>query len=851
MSWTEANNIVLSSSNKYTSICCSADGNFLAACTNEGSIYTIIYTIDTSGLINIKCIDINSPTKQWTSICCSDGGTFLAACANESSIYIKSSNIDNEWVQIDTSHIDSSPNKKWTSISCSYNGTFLAACVNEGYIYTIDTSDLTNIKWIDINSPTKQWTSICCSDGGNFLAACANDDYIYINSSNTDNEWVQIATPNKQWTSISCSYDGQFIAACNEDSIYTSDDYGLTFNIKKENINDLTSISVSSSGQSMIACNDSNIYISNDFGDTWQSQNNSVTGGTGVCISSSGEKLAACNKYNIYTSNNNDITTMTDTFYSEALSSYTDSLKTSFDLLKEQETNIITIENVNEALSAAESALKYAYEVQKYADQAKYSVPSDYLKLNDIINKAQTDANEANTIAKNVVIDACNIADIITLKWEKIDTLINPYVSICSSGNGTILVACVENGGIYKSVDSGNNWELIYDSSTISFRSVCCSDNGNIIFASSNNQIRYSNNSGVTWVILPSDYTDCYSICCSPNGDIFFVVIKVDDNTIIYKNTANGNVWSSVSVPLTSLSLGTNGDASSLPPTNFKICCYSGASQLVACVANDGIYTTSTNNINWVSISTQIINKNWSSINCSSLGQYMFASYENGGIYRSIDFGKTWNEAFAPFGIKNLICCNSTASQLVAFIDSYIYTNDYPVHTLCFNKGSKILSLDNQYIPIENLKKGDFVKVYKSDNSIVYKKIDKIGYNTMINDPSTPIHCMYRMIQTKENGLIEDLILTGIHSILVDDFKKCRINNIDKMYSFDKIEDKILLFSFLLEDFFQEKNNEKYTYYHLSLESEDETEKFGVWANGLLVETTSKNHFEYNLLNEY
>ena len=172
------------------------------------------------------------------------------------------------------------------------------------------------------------------------------------------------------------------------------------------------------------------------------------------------------------------------------------------------------------------------------------------------------------------------------------------------------------------------------------------------------------------------------------------------------------------------------------------------------------------------------------------------------------------------------------------------------MHTLCFNKGSKILSVDDQYIPIENLKKGDLIKVYKADNSTVYKKIDRIGHNTMVNNPSTAIHCMYRMIKTNENGLIDDLIVTGIHSILVDDLKKCRLKNLDKIFIFNKIEDKILLFSCLLDYFFLENNNDEYTYYHLALESEDENEKFGVWANGLLVETTSKKNFEKDLLNE-
>ena len=46
---------------------------------------------------------------------------------------------------------------------------------------------------------------------------------------------------------------------------------------------------------------------------------------------------------------------------------------------------------------------------------------------------------------------------------------------------------------------------------------------------------------------------------------------------------------------------------------------------------------------------------------------------------------------------------------------------------ICFNQGTKILccnkNLKEEYISIENLKKGDLVKTYKHG----YKKIDLIG----------------------------------------------------------------------------------------------------------------------------
>ena len=170
----------------------------------------------------------------------------------------------------------------------------------------------------------------------------------------------------------------------------------------------------------------------------------------------------------------------------------------------------------------------------------------------------------------------------------------------------------------------------------------------------------------------------------------------------------------------------------------------------------------------------------------------------------------------------------------------------------CFNEGTKILclnkNLEEEYIPVENLRKGDFVKSYKHG----YRKIDLIGKNPMINNPKKFIECMYKMEKTDDNGLIEDLILTGGHSILVDDLGICKEEN-DKIFGSSlMIDDKYLLLSAVSNDFTRLDDTNLYTYYHFTLENNGkDDERFGVWANGLLTETPSKKQFtnhKYTLL---
>lgn len=172
----------------------------------------------------------------------------------------------------------------------------------------------------------------------------------------------------------------------------------------------------------------------------------------------------------------------------------------------------------------------------------------------------------------------------------------------------------------------------------------------------------------------------------------------------------------------------------------------------------------------------------------------------------------------------------------------------------CFNEGTKILYLNKklaeEYILIENLRIGDLVKTYKHG----YKKVELIGKNPMINNKDKFTHCMYKMEKTDENGLIEDLIVTGGHCILVDNLGNYEEETNKIFGNTPMIEDKYLLLVGISNDFKQIEDSCIYTYYHFIVENDvnnDENMRFSVWANGVLTETPSKNQFmahKYTLL---
>jgi hypothetical protein len=201
------------------------------------------------------------------------------------------------------------------------------------------------------------------------------------------------------------------------------------------------------------------------------------------------------------------------------------------------------------------------------------------------------------------------------------------------------------------------------------------------------------------------------------------------------------------------------------------------------------------------------------------------------------------------------LCSNNLGNQLIInngdivtgnndIFLSVVFNIAPTIDPTCFNKGTKILclnkNLEEEYIPIENLVKGDLVKSYKHG----YRKIDLICKNTLVNNPSKFNECMYKMEKTEENDLLEDLIVTGGHAILVDELGDYSDENNKFFGETPKIDGKYLLLSCVSKDFKKLEDTKLYTYYHLTLENnDDDEERFGIWANGILTETPSKKLF--------
>ena len=161
----------------------------------------------------------------------------------------------------------------------------------------------------------------------------------------------------------------------------------------------------------------------------------------------------------------------------------------------------------------------------------------------------------------------------------------------------------------------------------------------------------------------------------------------------------------------------------------------------------------------------------------------------------------------------------------------------------CFKEDTKILT-DQGYIPIQDLKKGDLVKTlkhgYVAINMIGKREITNIICEERIKDK------LYVCQQSEYPEVFEDLIITGCHAILVEEFqnpeqRKKTSEVLGRIFVTDK---KYRLPACLDERSKPYEKEGVFTIYHIALDHDDYFMNYGIYANGLLVESCSKRYLK-------
>jgi hypothetical protein len=176
------------------------------------------------------------------------------------------------------------------------------------------------------------------------------------------------------------------------------------------------------------------------------------------------------------------------------------------------------------------------------------------------------------------------------------------------------------------------------------------------------------------------------------------------------------------------------------------------------------------------------------------------------------------------------------------------YGSDEPSVT-CFGENTKILCYNSEkseeeYVFIQYIRPGTLVKTAMNG----YVRVDMIGKTTIhsyANDDRIK-NRLYKCTKEKYPEIVgESLILTGWHSILVDylndEQREKTIQEIKRICVTDK---KYRLFAFLDPRAEPYQIEGELPIYHIALENNDYYMNYGVYANGLLVESCSKRYLK-------
>jgi hypothetical protein len=207
--------------------------------------------------------------------------------------------------------------------------------------------------------------------------------------------------------------------------------------------------------------------------------------------------------------------------------------------------------------------------------------------------------------------------------------------------------------------------------------------------------------------------------------------------------------------------------------------------------------------------------------------------------------------AYYNASVQNAFQLNNVGFSVISRIDAPVVTPPTTTPTtnqtrnsfVCFKEDSMILTI-NGYVKIQDLRKGDLIKTLKHDyvpiNMIGKREIQHIRSEERIKDQ------LYKCSQEFFPEVFEDLVITGCHCILMDEFvddeqiEKTREVN-GNIYI---TEDKYRIPACVDERTTVYETAGSYMIYHLALDNDDYYMNYGVYANGLLVETCSQRYLK-------
>jgi hypothetical protein len=493
------------------------------------------------------------------------------------------------------------------------------------------------------------------------------------------------------------------------------------------------------------------------------------------------------------------------------------------------------------------------------------------------------------------------------LTWIQSTTTLHGYIfSLCCDSQGINFYLCSEYLGIWKCTDIselGSTWIQTSAPTSVTIGlawiPICCDSTGMHIYAGVcgvggfevmfENYIWASHDFGSTWIQTSAPLFDWFTICCSSDGSIIYAGARPGNfkNGLVYQSINSGETWTDITTSSSIYSINLAWIYSCCNSSGNKL---SGISFFTNATLVTNIYTynylppppptptptpTPTPNIApfvvpFVSpnitpfVSPMLVsqptiqlipnNDNVTTTMNITFNDNSFISTSNESYVIKNQMGTVISDVYTPNTSTNtFVFKKGTLFQGLNILQIYNTSGTkvsnlfkIDLSTKCFNEQTKILCLVDsleKYIPIEQLHDCIYVKTYKHG----YKKIKKIIKSRLLNVEEKTINKLYRLKKSENNLLIEDLYLTGGHSILKDHLSEKEMKKMKKIVEmnnikFDyKIDDKYKLLACFDKSISEYNEKGYYNIYQLVLDNDNIVEKnYGIYANGLLVESTNE-----------
>lgn len=260
-------------------------------------------------------------------------------------------------------------------------------------------------------------------------------------------------------------------------------------------------------------------------------------------------------------------------------------------------------------------------------------------------------------------------------------------------------------------------------------------------------------------------------------------------------------------------------------------------------VTPSSLYANSSSSLSYYVSNPDLAAERWSTYALSTSGSSLVQIGGQYSTYDNISHTYVFSDvSFSTVGTKTLYIWSVVPDLCYNVLSFTVPVVPAPVYP-CFLEGSKILRLNpisdqEEYVPIETLREGDLIKTSRNG----YKAIFYIGRKTLPS-PATDSDIrnrLYRFPRSAHKDMIDDLCITGEHCTLHDNLSSDKLKQVREHMGDVYITEYMIRVPACLDERAEPYTDDTpVTIWHIALENHNIYHNYGIYANGLLVESCS------------